>query len=81
MTATIRSVNVVLFQTEVRMFLECPSTCASRRMLFAKVSKILAEENVFPYPEFATLNPAELVETVLFGHPKLSKSPSLRLFK
>jgi len=46
MTATIRSVNVVLFQTEVRMFLECPSTCASRRMLFTNVSKILAEENV-----------------------------------
>ena len=36
-------------KTEVHMFLECPSTCASRRMLFANVSKILAEENVFSY--------------------------------
>jgi len=59
-------------KTEVHMFLECPSTCASRRMLFTNVSKILAEENVFSYSEFAALNPAELVEIVLFGHPKLS---------
>jgi len=81
MTATIRSVNVVLLKAEVHMFLECPCTCASSRMLFTNVSKILAEQNVFSYSEFAALNPAELVEIVLFGHPKLSKSPSLRLFK
>jgi len=68
-------------KTEVHMFLECPSTCASRRMLFTNVFKILAEENVFSYSEFAALNPAELVEIILFGHPKLSKSPSLRLFR
>jgi len=54
------------------MLLECPSTCASRRMLFTNVSKILAEENVFSYSEFAALNEAELVEIVLLGHPKLS---------
>jgi len=36
---------------------------------------------VFSYSEFAALNPAELVEIVLFGHPKLSKSPSLSLFR
>ena len=47
------------------MFLECPSTCASRRMLFTNVSKILAEENVFSYSEFAALNPPELVEIAL----------------
>ena len=68
-------------KTEVHMFLERPSTCASRRLLFTNVSKILAEENVFSYSEFAALNPAELVEIVLFGHPKLSKSPSMRLFR
>ena len=34
---------------------------------------------MFSYSEFAALNPAELVEIVLFGHPKLSKSASLRL--
>jgi len=68
-------------KTEVHMFLECPSACASRRMLFTNVSKILAEEDVFYYSEFAALNPAELVEKVLFGHPKLSKSPSLRVFR
>jgi len=34
-------------KTEVHMFLECPSTCASRRILFINVSKILTEENVF----------------------------------
>ena len=67
-------------KTEVHMFLEYPSTCASRRMLFTNVSRILAEENVFSYSEFAALNPAELVEIGLFGHPKLSKSPPLRLF-
>jgi len=49
-------------------------------MLFTNISKILAEENVFSYSEFAALNPAELVEIVLFGYPKLSKSSSLRLF-
>ena len=68
-------------KTEVHMFLECTSTCASRRMLFTNVYKILAEENVFSYSEFAALNPAELVEIVLFRHPKLSKSPSLGLFR
>jgi len=68
-------------KTEVHMFLECPSTCASRRMLFTNVSKILAKENVFSYSEFAALNLAELVKIVLFGHPKLFKSPSLRLFR
>ena len=68
-------------KSEVHMFFECPSTCASRRMLFTNVSKILAEENVISYSEFAALNPAELVEIVLFGHLKLSKSPSLRLFR
>jgi len=68
-------------KTEVHIFLECPSTCASRRMLFTNVSKILAEENVFSYCEFAALDPAELVEIVLFGHPTLSKGPSLRLFR
>ena len=62
-------------KTEVHMFLECPFTCASCQMLFANVSKILAEENVFSYSEFAALNPAELVDIVLFGHLKLSKSP------
>jgi len=41
----------------------------------------LAEENVFSYSEFAALNPAELVEIILFGHLKLSKCPSLRLFR
>jgi len=55
------------------MFLECPSTCASRRILFTNVSKILTDENVFSYSEFAALNPAELVEIVLFGHPKRLK--------
>jgi len=68
-------------KTEVHMFLECLSTCASRRMLFTNISKILAEENVFSYSEFAASNSAEMVEIVLFGHPKLSKSPSLRLFR
>jgi len=68
-------------KTEVHMFLECPSTCASRRMLFTNGSKILAKENVFSYSEFAALNLAELVKIVLFGHPKLFKSPSLRLFR
>ena len=57
-------------KTEVHMFLECPSTCASRWMLFTNVCKILAKENKFSYSEFAALNPAELVEIVLFGHPK-----------
>jgi len=69
------------FKTKVHMFLECPFTCASRRMLFTNLSKILAKENVFSYTGFAALNPAELIEIVLFGHPKLSKSPSLRLFR
>ena len=41
-------------------------------MLFTNVSKILAEVNVFSYYDFVALNPAELVEIVLFGHPKLS---------
>ena len=68
-------------KTEVHMFLECPSTCVLCQMLFTNVSKILAEENVFSYPEFAALNRAELVEIVLFGHPKLSKILSLRLFR
>ena len=68
-------------KTEVHMFLECPFTCASRRMLLTNVSKILAEENVFSYSEFAALNPAELVEIILFGHLKLSKIPSLRLIR
>jgi len=68
-------------KTEVHMFLECPFTCASRRMLFTNVSKILAEENVFSYSEFAALNPAELVEIIIFGHLKPSKIPSLRLFR
>jgi len=68
-------------KTEVHLFLECPSTCASRRILITNVSKILAEENVFSHSEFAALNRAELVEILLFGHPKLSKSPSLRLFR
>ena len=68
-------------KTEVHMFLECPFTCASRPMLLTNVSKILAEENVFSYSEFAALNPAELVEIILFGHLKLSKIPSLRLFR
>ena len=67
-------------KTKVHMFLECPSTCASCRMLFTNVSKILAQENVFS-SEFAALNPAELVKIVLFGHPKLSKSLSLPLFR
>jgi len=66
---------------EVHMFLECPSTCGSRQMLFTNVSKILAEENAFSHSEFAALNRAELVEILVFGHPKLSKSPSLRLFR
>ena len=52
-------------KTEVHMFLECPSTCASRRILFINVSKILTEENVFSYSEFAALNPPELVEIAL----------------
>jgi len=68
-------------KTEVHIFLECPSTCASHRMLFTNVSKILAEENVFSYSKFAALKLAEFVEIVLFGHAKLSKSPSLRLFR
>ena len=62
------------------MFLECPSTCASRQTLTTNVSKILVEENVFSRSEFVALNRAELAE-ILFGHPKLSKNPSLRLFK
>jgi len=68
-------------KTEGHMFLECPSTCTSRLMLTANVSKILVEENVFSRSEFAALNRAELVEILLFGHPKLSKNPSLRLFE
>ena len=68
-------------KTEIHMFLECPSTCASRRMLTRNVSKIQVEENVFSHSEFSALNRAELVEILLFGHPKLSKNPSLRLFK
>ena len=68
-------------KTEVHMFLDCPFTCASRRMLITNASKILAEENVFFHSEFAALNRAELVEKLLFGQPKLSKSPSLRLFR
>ena len=66
MAATIRFVNVVLM---------------SRQMLTTNVSKILVEENVFSRSEFAALNRAELVKILLFGHPKLSKHPSLRLFK
>jgi len=81
MAATIRSVNVVLLRLKFICFFECPSTCASRRMLFTNVSQILAGENVFSYSEFAALNPAELDEIVLFGHSKLSKSPPLRLFR
>jgi len=50
-------------------------------MLLTNVSKILAEENVFSYSEFAALNPAELVEIFLFGHLKFSQIPSLRLFR
>ena len=68
-------------KTEGHMFLECPSTCTSRQMLTTNVSKILVEENVFSRSEFATLNRAELVKILLFGHPKLSKNQSLRLFK
>jgi len=68
-------------KTEAHMFLEYPSTCTSRRMLFTNVSKILAEENVLSCSEFAALNPTELVEIVLFAHPKLSKSLSLPLFR
>jgi len=68
-------------KTEIHMFLECPSTCASRQMLTTNVFKILVEENVFSHSEFAALNGAELVEILLFEHPKLSKNPSLRLFK
>ena len=76
-----RYIQICQCGTEVHMFLECPSTCVSRRMLFTNVSKILTEENVFSYSEFAASNPAELVEIVLSGHPKLSISPSLRLFR
>jgi len=63
------------------MFLECPSTCATRHMLITNVSKILVEENVFSYSSIDALNRTELVEVLLFGHPKLSKNPSLRLFE
>ena len=66
-------------KTEVHMFLECPFTCTSRRMLLTNVSKILAEENVFSRSEFAALNRAELVKILLFGHPKLSKKAVLTL--
>jgi len=68
-------------KAEIHMFLECPSTCASRQMLITNVSKILVEENVFSHSEFAALNRAELVEVLLFEHPKLSKNSSLRFFK
>jgi len=68
-------------KTEINMFLECPFTCASRQMLTTNVFKILVEENVFSHFAFAALNRAELVEILLFGHPKLSKNPSSRLFK
>jgi len=68
-------------KTEIHMLLECLSTSASRQMLTTNVSKILVEENVFSRSEFAALNRAELVEILLFGHPKLSKNPSLGLFK
>ena len=70
MAAIIRSVNVVLLRLKFTCFLS----------VLPNVSKILAKENVFSYSEFAALNPAEFVEIVLFRHPKLSKSPSLRLF-
>ena len=68
-------------KTEGHMFLECPSTCTSRQMLTTSVSKNLVEENVSSRSEFAALNRAELVKILLFGHPKLSKKPSLHLFK
>jgi len=71
MAAIIRSVIVVLLRLKFTCFLS----------VLPNVSKILAKENVFSYSEFAALNPAELVEIVLFRHPKLSKSPSLRLFR
>jgi len=70
MAAIIRSVIVVLLRLKFTCFLS----------VLPNVSKILAKENVFSYSEFAALNPAEFVEIVLFRHPKLSKSPSLRLF-
>jgi len=53
-------------KTEIHMFLECPSICASRQMLTTNVSKILVEENVFSRYEFAALNRAELVEIFFF---------------
>jgi len=68
-------------KTEIHMFLECPSICASRQMLTTNVSKILVEKNVLSHSDFAALNRAELVEILLFGHPKLSKNPSSRLKK
>jgi len=80
MAITIRSVNVVLLRLKFT-FLECPSTCAARQMLTTNVSKIQVEENAFSHSGSAALNRAELVEILLFGHPKLSKNPSLRLFK
>jgi len=50
-------------------------------MLITYVSKILVEENIFSYSDFATRNCTELVKILLFGHPELSKNPSLCLFK
>jgi len=68
-------------KTEAHIFRECPSTYISRQMLITNVSKILGEKNIFSHSEFATLDRTELIKILLFGHPELSKNPSLCLFK
>ena len=70
----------VAIKTEVHIFLECPSIYTSRQMLIPNVSKILVEENIFSHSKSATLNRTELIKILLFGHPELSKYPSLCLF-
>jgi len=50
-------------------------------MLISKDCKILVDENIFFRSEFTSLNCIELTKILLFGHPDLSKNPSVSLFK
>jgi len=68
-------------KTELHTFFEYPFPYTSRQMLISNVCKILVNENMFSHSEFTSLNHIELTKILLFGHPDLSKTPSLCLLK
>jgi len=65
MATIIRSVNVVLLGLKFTCFLSVLPPVRHAECCLQMSIKILAEENVFSYSEFAALNPAELVKIVL----------------